>query len=182
MKQPIIHLEKGDPVARVRSLFGSEGGLNLSLRPNFPDRFGAGDHLFALIDGLPVPLFAGSFEPYGTAGAHVQFDDFDTQARATELVGMDLYIDSCEQQDDEFYLEDLVGFGCLVVEASEKGVKQWQGRVADFYDNPANPLFGISIEGRKGEMLVPAADEFLARIDFENRNLTLLVPQGLIDL
>ncbi len=182
MKQPIIHLEKGDPVARVRSLFGSEGGLNLSLRPNFPDRFGVGDHLFALIDGLPVPLFAGSFEPYGTAGAHVQFDDFDTQARATELVGHDLYIDSCEQQDDEFYLEDLVGFGCLVVEASEKGVKQWQGRVADFYDNPGNPLFGISIEGRKGEMLVPAADEFLAQIDFENKNLTLLVPQGLIDL
>ncbi len=182
MKQPIIHLEKGDPVARVRSLFGSDGELNLSLRPNFPDRFGVGDHLFALIDGLPVPLFAGSFEPYGVAGAHVRFDDFDTQARAAELVGLDLYIDRCEQQDDEFCIEDLVGFGCVVAEASEKGVKQWQGHVADFYDNPANPLFGIRIEGREGEVLVPAADEFLARIDFENRNLTLLVPQGLIDL
>ncbi len=182
MKQPIIHLEKGDPVARVRSLFGSEGGLNLSLRPNFPEQFDVGDHLFALIDGLPVPLFVGAFEPYGTAGAHVQFDDFDTQARAAELVGMELYVESGEEQDDEFYLEDLVGFGCVVAEASEEGVKQWQGQVADFYDNPANPLFGIRIEGREGEVLVPAADEFLARIDFENKKLTLLVPQGLIDL
>lgn len=182
MKQPIIHLEKGDPVARVRSLFGSEGGLNLSLRPHFPDRFDVGDHLFAVIDGLPVPLFAGAFERYGAAGAHVQFDDFDTQARASELVGLELYIDRCVQQDDEFYIEDLVGFGCVVVEASEEGVKQRQGHVADFYDNPANPLFGVRIEGREGEVLVPAADEFLAHIDFENRNLTLLVPQGLIDL
>lgn len=178
----MIHLEKGDPVARVRSLFGSEGGLNLTLRPCFPDRFDVGDHLFALIDGLPVPLFVGSFERYGVAGAHVRFDDFDTQARASELVGLELYVDRCEQQDDEFYIEDLVGFACVVVEVSEEGVRQWQGVVTDFYDNPANPLLGVRIDGRESEVLVPAADEFLARIDFENRNLTLLVPQGLTDL
>ncbi len=182
MKQPIIHLEKGDSVARVRSLFGSEGGLNLTLYTQFPDDCGVGDHLFALIDGLPVPLFIGSFERYGVAGAHVRFDDLDTQARASELLGLELYIDRHEQEDDAFYLEDLVGFSCLLAEASEQGVKQWQGTVTDFYDSPANPLFGIRIEGRAEEVLVPAADEFFARIDFDNKHITLLVPQGLIDL
>lgn len=182
MKQPLIHLEKGDSVARVRSLFGSEGGLNLTLYARFPDDFGVGDHLFALIDGLPVPLFIGSFERYGVAGAHVQFDDFDTPSRASELLGLELCIDRREQEEDEFYLEDLAGFTCLLAEASEQGVKQWHGTVTDFYDNPANPLFGIRLEGREEEVLVPAADEFFARIDFDNREITLLVPEGLIDL
>ena len=57
---------------------------------------------------------------------------------------------------------------------------QFAGRVADYYDSEANPLFELEIGGRR--VLVPAAEEFIAHIDFEGRTMKMILPEGLIDL
>ena len=57
---------------------------------------------------------------------------------------------------------------------------QFAGRVADYYDSEANPLFELEIGGRR--VLVPAAEEFIAHIDFEGRTMKLVLPEGLLDL
>ena len=57
---------------------------------------------------------------------------------------------------------------------------QFAGWVADYYDSEANPLFELEIGGRR--VLVPAAEEFIAHIDFEGRTMKMILPEGLIDL
>ena len=54
------------------------------------------------------------------------------------------------------------------------------GTLADYYDSDANPLFELEIDGRR--VLVPAVEEFIAHIDFEGRNIRMILPDGLLEL
>jgi 16S rRNA processing protein RimM len=69
-------------------------------------------------------------------------------------------------------MEDLIGFNVVV-----DGRK---GELTDYYDNEANPLFEISLDGK--EHLIPAAEEFIAHIDFDKRIIKFVLPEGLLDL
>lgn len=163
-------------VARVGRLFGdiSSGGVSVSLYTTLPEDFDpATGPLFVEIDSLPVPLYCEMFERRGVAGANVRFADFDTQRRAEELVGKELYMELADDEDDdEFYMEDLIGFK---VECGKL-----RGVVTDYYDSDMNPLFGIDFG--EGERLIPAAEEFIVRIDFERKKMKMILPEGLLEI
>ena len=161
-------------VGRIGRLFGTDGGVMVTLYASFPDDFTNEEPLFVVIDGLAVPLFYSSFERRGQSGAVVHFDDIDTSRRAEEfLVGREIFIeDEDDDNDDEFYMEDLIGFKVVV--------DQREGELVDYYDSEANPLFEIVIDGK--EHLIPAAEEFIAHIDFEEQIIKFVLPEGLLEL
>ena len=166
------------PAGRITRLFGTDGGVMLSLYPAFPEDFDTDTPLIVTIDGLDVPLYCDRFERRGVSGAAAAFADFDTERRAQELLGLEFRIDTADGEEDEFYLEDLIGFA---VEAEETGTpEKFNGPVSDYYDSAVNPLFELEIGGR--QVLVPAAEEFIAHIDFEGRTVHLVLPGGLLDL
>lgn len=165
---------------RINKLFGTDGGVMISLYPAFPDDFDpAATPLMVTIDGLEVPLWCDRFERRGIAGATATFADFDTERRAEELLGLEFRIEEPQDEDDdEFYLEDLIGFDAQIEEAGTPG--KIAGTVSDYYDSDANPLFELEIDGRR--VLVPAVEEFIAHIDFEGRTMHLVLPEGLLSL
>lgn len=171
------------PAGRINKLFGTEGGVMLSLYTSFPEEFDLTTPLFVSIDALDVPLYCARFDRRGQRGAVVSFDDFDTERRAQELLGLEFRIaeegETIDDQDEEFYMEDLIGFR---VEASESGHPETtlHGTLTDYIDSQANPLFEMEFEGR--HVLIPAAEEFFAHIDFEGRTMKLVVPEGLLNL
>ena len=146
----------------------------ITLYSNFPDNLQPTEPLFVVIDKLAVPIFYSSFERRGQAGAVVHFDDIDTERRAEEfLVGRELFSEeSDEKKDDEFYMEDLIGFTALV--------GKQRGEITDYYDSEANPLFEITLNNKSH--LIPAQEEFIANIDFEKRKIKFVLPDGLLDL
>lgn len=167
---------------RINKSFGTGGGLMLSLYDAFPDDFTTDQPLFATIDGLEVPLYCERFERRGIAGAVATFADLDTERRAQELIGSEfrMAVSEAAPDDDEFYPEDLVGFAVSGIETRTDGDPQpFTGHVTDYYDSDANPLFELEIEGRR--VLVPAAEEFFAHIDFERHSLRLVLPEGLLN-
>lgn len=164
-----------EAVAKISKIFGTDGGVLLNLYTTFPEDFDPEtEPLFAKVDNLPVPLWCERFEPHGVSGAFAVFADFDSQERIREFVGQQLFWGSGDESvdDEEFMLEDLIGFA---VEADGR-----HGRITDFYDSEANPLFGVELDGR--EVLVPAVEEFIAGIDFDNRSMKLVLPEGLAEL
>lgn len=174
------------PAGRINRLFGTDGGLMLSLYADFPADFDTDTPLFVTIDALGVPLYCERFERRGTSGAVASFADFDTERRAQELVGKEFCIEFEDDEDDEFYLEDLIGFAVNCTGAGHAGDDgtvasgTHSGTVTDYYDSDANPLFELEVDGRT--VLVPAAEEFIAHIDFERRTIRLVLPDGLLDL
>lgn len=162
-------------VARVNKLFGEalSGGVAVTLYDTLPEEFDFDkEPLFVEIDSLDVPLWCDSVEYRGAKGANIRFADFDTPRRAEELVGKELFIRGEAEQSDEFYMEDLIGFKVVAGEL--------KGEITDYYDSEINPLFGIDFG--EGEHLVPAAEEFIAHIDFEKQKIKMVLPDGLLDL
>lgn len=161
-------------VGRIGRLFGTDGGVMVTLYANFPDNFQNEEPLFVIIDKLAVPIFCSSFERRGQSGAVIHFDDIDTQRRAEEfLVGREIFVQQSEEvEDDEFYMEDLIGFTAVVGKR--------RGELTDYYDSEANPLFEITLDDK--EHLIPAQEEFIAKIDFDKRLIKFVLPEGLLDL
>ena len=160
-------------VGRIGRLFGTEGGVMITLYTTFPDDFRMEEPLFIRVDELTVPLFCSSFERRGQSSAVANFDDIDTERRAEEwLVGREIFIEEEEQDDDEFYMEDLIGF--------KASVGRQRGEVIDYYDSEANPLFEIKLGDK--QHLIPAQEEFIAHIDFEKRTIKFVLPEGLLEL
>ena len=161
-------------VGRIGRLFGTDGGVMVTLYTAFPDDFSNEEPLFVVIDELAVPLFCASFERRGQAGAVIHFDDIDTEYRAENyLVGREIFIEEDdEESDDEFYMEDLIGF--------KVSVGKLRGELTDYYDSEANPLFEVVIDGK--EHLIPAQEEFIAHIDFDKRTIKFVLPDGLLEL
>lgn len=160
-------------VGRIGRLFGTEGGVMITLYTSFPDDFQMEEPLFIRVDELAVPLFCSSFERRGQSSAVVQFDDIDTERRAEEwLVGREIFVEEQEQDDDEFYMEDLIGF--------KASVSRQRGEVIDYYDSEANPLFEIRLGDK--QHLIPAQEEFIAHIDFDKRTIKFVLPEGLLEL
>ena len=182
------------PAGRINKLFGTEGGVMLSLYEAFPDDFDPAETpLFVAIDGLDVPLWCERFERRGAAGAVASFADLDTPRRARELLGREFRIDLAQEDGDEFYLEDLIGFAVETetfgagdaaaddAAASPDGAHVCRhGVVSDYYDSELNPLFELEIDGRR--VLVPAVEEFIAHIDVEARTIRMVLPAGLSEL
>ena len=161
-------------VGRIGRLFGTDGGVMVTLYANFPDNFQNKEPLFVIIDKLAVPIFCSSFERRGQSGAVAHFDDIDTQRRAEEfLVGREIFVQQSEDvEDDEFYMEDLIGFTAVVGKR--------RGELSDYYDSEANPLFEITLDGKAH--LIPAQEEFIAKIDFDKQIIKFVLPEGLLDL
>ncbi|MBQ5594354.1 MAG: 16S rRNA processing protein RimM [Alistipes sp.] len=161
-------------VGRIGRLFGTDGGVMVTLYANFPDNFQNKEPLFVIIDKLAVPIFCSSFERRGQSGAVIHFDDIDTQRRAEEFrVGREIFVQQSEEvEDDEFYMEDLIGFTAVVGKR--------RGELSDYYDSEANPLFEITLDGKAH--LIPAQEEFIAKIDFDKQIIKFVLPEGLLDL
>lgn len=143
----------------------------LSLHAGFPDDFDPQTMpLLVMIDGLEVPLWCERFERRGQTGAVAAFADIDTDRRAGELLGLEFRVAERAEpgDDDEFYMEDLIGFAVEAEEvATDDGVshRAVAGTLVDYYDSEANPLFELEIDRRR--VLVPAVEEFIGHIDFE---------------
>lgn len=169
-------MEALEKVGRVSKAFGREGELIVNLYDIFPVDFDMEEPLFAKIDSLAVPLFLEEFEPRGRSGALVRFADFDTDARAAELIGCDLYLRTAtdEEDDDEIYMEDLVGFAVTFVG------RDLQGEITDYVDSELNPLFEVTVGDR--EVYVPAVEEMIVALDIERREVEFSLPEGLLEL
>lgn len=113
--------------------------------------------------------------PLRTEGQDQRIGDirgYRLRRRAEELIGRELYLEHEDDENDEFYLEDLIGFRVRI--------GTLKGEITDYYDSEANPLFEVEIGGKR--ILVPAVEEFIAGIDFESRTVKMVLPEGLIEL
>ena len=161
-------------VGRITKLFGAEGEVNVNLYADFPDNFDWEEQpLFTHVDSLVVPLFCESFSRRGASNATVRFADIDTAKRAVLIMGGEVFVQEAQSDDeDEFTFDDLIGFSARI--------GRRRGEITDFYDNDANPLFEITLGGES--YLVPAVEAFIAGIDFEQRIIKFVLPDGLLEL
>ena len=160
-------------IGRLGRTHGVKGEVSFQFDDDVFDRNDA-EYLVLDIDGILVPFFMEEYRFRSDSVCLVKFCDIDTQQRAAELTGCDVYFPRSLAADDEgeLSLASLVGFA-IVDGADGKTV----GRIASVDDTTENLLFELE-DGR----LIPANDDLISQIDNTDRTITMNLPQGLLSL
>ncbi len=130
--------------------------------------------LYAEINGIVTPIYIGNFSQQGKDKAVIEFDDFDNELRAREIVGLEILAPLTEEEEEDISLGSLVGYALNDKNSGKSGI------ITGFIDNPNNPLFEVDIDGI--EIYVPAVEEVILGIDIDAEYVDASLPDGLLDL
>ena len=103
----------------------------------------------------------------------MKFDGIDTQERARELTGCDVYFPrTLADEDEAVSWAELVGYD-LIDSNSGKTV----GEIAAIDDSTINILFELT-DGK----LIPASEELIQQIDTKRHQIEINLPEGILEL
>ena len=169
----MIREEEVYKIGRLGKTHGVKGEVSFLFDDDVFDRVDA-DYLVLMIDGILVPFFMEEYRFRSDTTAIVKFCDIDTQERARELTGCDVYFPRTLTDSDEGSMSwaEIVGYN--ITDAS---TGQTVGKIASIDDSTINILFCL-----EDGTLIPASEELITDIDQENRIITINIPKGLLEL
>lgn len=170
----MIRREEVYKIGRLGKTHGIKGELSMMIDDDVFDRVDA-DYLVLELDGIMVPFFMEEYRFKTDDTVLVKFEGVDTQQRARELTGVDVYFprEMADSDDsDELSYAQLVGY---VVRNAADGREV--GEIAAVDEQTINIMFEL-VDGR----LIPASEELIAGIDTEKREITMIISEGILDL
>ena len=188
----MIRPEEVYKIGRLGKAHGVKGEVSFQFDDDIFDRVDA-EYLVLDIDGILVPFFMEEYRFRNDTVCLVKFCDIDTQQRAQELTGCDVYFPRvlAEGADEDLSLASFVGFTIIndgggktathtvsdesTVHTVPDGFPV--GTIASIDDTTANILFELE-DGR----LIPANDDLIVDIDTEHRQIRMNIPEGLLDI
>ena len=138
------------------------------------DRMDA-EYLVLDIDGIMVPFFMEEYRFKSQETVLVKFEGVDTQERAKELTGTEVFFPrelANEDESDVLRYAQLVGF--TVINATDG---EAIGEISAVDEQTVNIMFELS-DGR----LIPASEELIADIDTGKKTITMIIPNGILEL
>ena len=169
----MIREEEVYKIGRLGKTHGVKGEVSFLFDDDVFDRVDA-DYLVLMVDGILVPFFIEEYRFRSDTTAIVKFCDIDTQERARELTGCDVYFPRKLADSDEGNMSwaEIVGYS--IVDAS---TGRTVGKIASIDDSTINILFCL-----EDGTLIPASEELITDIDQEKRIITIDIPEGLLEL
>ena len=160
-------------IGRLGKAHGVKGEVSFQFDDDIFDTSDA-DYLILEIDGILVPFFIEEYRFRNDSLALVKFCNIDTQQRASELTGCDVYFPRsiAEEQSEGLSLTSLVGFDLIEANKKEK-----IGIIATIDDSTQNILFELE-DGK----LIPASIELITNIDTQHRQIVMNIPEGLLTI
>ncbi len=163
-------------IGRIGKVHGVKGEVLLHFTDDVFDRTDA-DYVFLETDGILVPFFFEEYRFRNDDTAIVKFLDIDNADRASELTGCDVFFarELAAVDDDELSWNEMIGF-----RITDTTSRRQVGEIVAVDLSTINTLF--EVRPPKGDiLLVPAADDFIVDIDREHRQVTMQLPEGLIE-
>ena len=152
---------------------GIEGEISMNFTDDVWDRADA-DYLFLEVDGIQVPFFLEGWRFRSDSVALLKFQDIDTSEDAREFVGCDVYFphDLTPEPDENEELTWMHFTGWKLIDNNSS----FEGIIDYVEDSTVNTIFCI------GDKLIPATEDFIEKIDSNERIVFTSLPEGLLDL
>ena len=160
-------------IGRLGKAHGVKGEVSFQFDDDIFDRVDA-DYLVLDIDGILVPFFMEEYRFRNDTVCLVKFCDIDTQQRAQELTGCDVYFPRAlaEEGEEMPSLASLVGFEIVSVPDGSA-----IGTIAAIDDTTQNILSEL-----EDGTLIPASDDLIESIDINKQKISMNIPNGLLDI
>ena len=170
-------VQGGVKAGKISKPYGLQGEVHLILNPGLAKHIEIGNPLFIDINGQRVPYFIKTADLVSREQAIVKFEFIHSIEDARKVCNCDVYLDPSARAELPSESTDL----SIVVDyqAFDKNMGLL-GLVTGFIPNDQNPVWLINFDNR--EILVPAVEEFIQKIDHPNQSLYLDLPEGITDL
>lgn len=164
-------------IAKIVSTQGNRGEVSAEILTDFPERFG--DLTELVLQDTQKPPMRRSLKSFWFHKGRVilKLDGVETISDAELLKGYEVRIPKSAihpLKEGSYYRHDLIG---MIAKDTQDVV---YGKVIEVIDTGGNYL--LQIGGAKGDFLVPFAESMLVRVDIQNKELILSLPEGLEDL
>ena len=161
-------------IGRIGKPHGIKGELTMMVEDDVFDRV-EGEYLILLIDGILVPFFIEDYRFRSEQSALVKFCDIDTQERASELTGCDVFFPRSLSDSDDTDTptwQEAIGY-----QVADDNSGKTLGTISYIDTSTANTLIELD-----NGMLIPAAYEIIKDINTEQRLITMSLPEGLMEI
>jgi len=164
-------------IGRITKLHGTKGNLTAKFESDIFNDNDYPESVFLLLNKKPVPFFIKEFRKINDNTAILHFWDYDTEELVLELTGADIYIhqNQLSKKDEEIPENQLKGY--TVIESTSGKI----GIIESIVKYPSNAIFRIMNE-KNIEILIPVADEFIIKIDDDEKIVYMNTPEGLLDI
>ena len=164
-------------LGKIAKKFSFNGEVLIYLDTDEPELYQEMESIFVEFNKDLVPFFIENSNLHKGDFLRVKFEDVDNEEQADEIIGSEVYLPLNmlpKLEGNKFYFHEVIGFE---IEDQSLGVF---GKIVSINDTSAQPLFEV-VNGNV-EILVPMIDQFLVKIDRENKKVIMDLPEGLVEM
>jgi 16S rRNA processing protein RimM len=164
-------------LGKIAKKFSFKGEVLIYLDTDEPELYEDMESVFVEFNKNLIPFFIENSNLHKGDFLRVKFEDVDNEEQADEIINCEVYLPLNmlpKLEGNKFYFHEVIGFE---IEDQRIGVF---GKIVSINDTSAQPLFEI-INGNV-EILVPMIDQFLVKIDRENKKVIMNLPEGLVEM
>lgn len=164
-------------LGKIVSKFSFRGEVLIKLDTDDPESYLEMESVFVEYGNNLVPFFVERSSLQKSNLLRVKFEDVNSEEDADDLLKCNLYLPLeflPELDDDQFYFHEIIGFTIEDVNYGTVGI------LTGINDTTSQALFEIDNDGK--QVLIPMNDEFLHKVDKENKTIVVKTPEGLIEL
>ena len=169
----MIRQEEVYKIGKLGKAHGVKGEISFLFDDDVFDRTDA-DYLILDMDGILVPFFIEEYRFKTDDNALMKFEGIDTQERARELTGCEVYFprEMAEGDEEQLSWVAIVGFELIDANSGKSA-----GRIASVDDATINILFELE-DGK----LIPASEELITNVDTKKQKIFINLPEGILEL
>lgn len=163
-------------IGKLTKPHGIKGEISFAFDNDVFDRVDC-PYLICNIDGILVPFFIEEYRFKGKETALITFEDVDSEEKAQRMSGLEVYFPRKYYEDEpseeiEYSWNFFLGFSVIDKASGKLGI------IAAIDDKTLNTLF--LIKDNDNELIIPATEDFIEKIDAKKKIIYLNLPEGLI--
>ncbi|MEN8187775.1 MAG: ribosome maturation factor RimM [Bacteroidota bacterium] len=161
----------------IAKKYSFKGELIIKLDTDEPDLYQDLEYVLIEQNKVLIPFFIEKSNLQKANSLRVQFEDVKDESDADALLKKPVYLPLeflPKLTGNKFYFHEVIGFTIDDINHGEVG------EIISINDNTAQALFEI----KKGdvEILIPMIDDFIKKVDRQNKKIIMETPEGLLDM
>ena len=167
----------GVKAGKISKPYGLQGDVHIILIPAVAQELKSGNPLFIDLDGQRVPFFMETVDLVSDDQAIVKVEFINSVEEARKVAGHEVYLDIQDRSNIVDHTRESIEMIAYRVRDANLGEI---GEVSDHIPNKMNPVWVINYSGR--EIMIPATEAFIQKVDHKNKVLYLDLPEGILEL
>lgn len=164
-------------LGRIVKKHSFKGEVVIKLDTDEPELYRNLESVFVELGNNLIPFFIEKSSLSKSTMFRVKFEGIDSEPDAEAILKAGIYLPLTllpKLSGNKFYYHEVIGFTIVDKNFGEVG------SITHINDSAAQPLFEIDRNGT--EIFIPMIDDFINKVDRENKTIEVTTPEGLIDL